>query len=141
MANQHVKKMAFLQDILYNVHLQTVVGVTNREVSGVHIDSRNATQGALFIAINGTASNGHSFIMAAIEKGATVIVCEAIPALQHDGVTYLQVANSAEAAARIADNFYGQPSRKLQLRSRLHKRGPAMSPLHARLSRNRRLRC
>ena len=107
--------MAKLQDILYNVHLQTVVGVTNLEVKDICMDSRNVSQGSLFVAIKGVASNGHDFIAIAIEKGAKAIVCEMMPALLSDGVTYLQVTNSGEAVAKIADNYYGQPSKNIKL--------------------------
>ena len=107
--------MAKLQDILYNVHLQSVSGTTNLDIKDIKLDSRSVTAGSLFVAINGTASNGHSFIPAAVEKGATVIVCEVMPALQSAGVTYIQVDNSGEAAAFMADNFYGQPSKKVKL--------------------------
>ena len=107
--------MAKLQDILYNVHLQTVVGVTNLEVKDICMDSRNVSLGSLFVAIKGAASNGHDFIDAAIEKGAMAVVCEQMPALLSDGITYLQVSNSGEAVAKIADNYYGQPSKNIKL--------------------------
>lgn len=83
--------MAKLQDILYNVHLQAVTGATNLDVKDIQIDSRKVTAGSLFVAITGTVSDGHSYITTAIDKGARVIVCEAMPALQNEGVTYLQV--------------------------------------------------
>lgn len=97
------------------MHLQTVSGVTNLEIKDVQMDSRKVSKGSLFIAINGTASNGHQFITTAIDKGAKVIVCEVLPALLSDGITYLQVSNSAEAAAFIADNYFNHPSAKVKL--------------------------
>ena len=42
-------------------------------------DSRKVIPGALFIAVRGYASDGHNYIQAAIDKGATGIVCEEIP--------------------------------------------------------------
>ena len=107
--------MAKLQDILYNVHLQTVVGVTNLEVKDICMDSRNVSEESLFVAIKGVASNGHDFVAIAIENGAKAIVCEVMPPLLSEGVTYLQVSNSGEAVAKIADNYYGQPSKNIKL--------------------------
>lgn len=107
--------MAKLQDILYKVHLKAVHGSTDLEVSGIQIDSRKVSKGAVFVAIKGALSNGHDFIGKAIELGATVIVCEELPALFSDGVTYLQVANSNEAVAYMAHEFYGAPSKQLKL--------------------------
>ena len=43
----------------------------NREVSGVVIDSRQAEPGCLFVAVKGTRVDGHSFVPAAYEQGAS----------------------------------------------------------------------
>lgn len=107
--------MAKLQDILYNVRLQSVHGSTNLEVKDVQIDSRKVVPGSLFVAIKGVQSDGHAFIGKAIELGARVIVVEEMPALLSDGVTYLQVNNTNEAVAYIAHHFYGEPSTRLKL--------------------------
>lgn len=107
--------MAKLQDILYNVRLTAVKGITNMDVKDIQIDSRKVTEGSVFVAITGTVSNGHDFIDTAIQKGATVIVCEVMPAALNEEVTYLQVNNSAEAVANMAHHFFGEPSTKLKL--------------------------
>ena len=107
--------MAKLQDILYNVRLQSVHGSTNLNVKDVQIDSRKVTPGSLFVAIKGAQSDGHSFIGTAIDLGARVILCEEMPVLLNDGVTYLQVNNTNEAVAFIAHHFYGEPSTRLKL--------------------------
>lgn len=107
--------MAKLQDILYNVRLKAVTGITNMDVKDIQIDSRKVTAGSVFVALTGTVSNGHNFIDTAVEKGATVIVCEVMPASLKEDITYLQVNNSAEAVANMAHHFYGEPSTKLKL--------------------------
>ena len=107
--------MAKLSDILYKVQIRGLVGNTDMEVSAVHIDSRQVNAGSLFIAVRGFAADGHRFIEAAIEKGATAIVCEELPSSTRENISYVQVNDSAEAAGMIAHNFYGQPSRKLKL--------------------------
>ena len=107
--------MAKLQDILYNVRLQAVTGKTNLDVTDIQTDNRNVKKGSVFIAVHGTTVDGHDYIEDAIHKGARVIVCEVMPALQNPGITFLQVNNSAEAAAHMANHFYGEPSVKLKL--------------------------
>lgn len=107
--------MAKLQDILYNVRLQAVTGVTNLDVKDIRIDSRKVTKGSVFIAIKGTVSDGHDFIATAIDKGARAIVCEVMPALLNEEVTYIQVQNSGEAVAYMAHHYYNTPSTKLKL--------------------------
>jgi UDP-N-acetylmuramoyl-L-alanyl-D-glutamate--2,6-diaminopimelate ligase len=69
----------------------------------------------LFIAVKGAASDGHLFIGKAVQQGAAAIVCETIPVEKKDGVNYVLVNNSAEAAGIIAHNFYGQPSASMKL--------------------------
>ena len=107
--------MHILQDILYKVHLLEVVGVTDIAVSSIAIDSRKVIKGTAFVAIRGVAQDGHDYITKAIELGAKVIVCENMPALLTDGVTYIKVANTQEAVAFMAHQFYDTPSTKIKL--------------------------
>jgi UDP-N-acetylmuramoyl-L-alanyl-D-glutamate--2,6-diaminopimelate ligase len=107
--------MAKLQDILYNVRLKAVFGSTNLEVKDLQIDSRKVAPGSVFIAIKGAVSDGHQFIETAIGNGAIVIVCEDVPTLMNEGITYLQVENCNEAVAYMAHHYYGEPSLKLKL--------------------------
>jgi UDP-N-acetylmuramoyl-L-alanyl-D-glutamate--2,6-diaminopimelate ligase len=104
-----------LSDILYKVHITAATGSTDVDVANVQIDSRKVTKDSLFIAVKGVAADGHQFIDKALSLGASVIVCETMPAQQAAGVTYIQTSNSTEAAGVIAHNFYDQPSTKLKL--------------------------
>lgn len=107
--------MAHLQDILYKVSLRSVHGDLDREVDDLQTDSRKIGKNSLFIALKGTHVDGHQFIDQVIIAGAIVIVCEELPAILREGITYIQVADSAAAAGYIAHNFFGQPSGKLKL--------------------------
>ncbi len=92
-----------------------MVGNTSVEVNDVQIDSRKVKPGSLFIAVRGTATDGHQFIEKSIASGATAIVCEMLPASVNENVTYVQVENSAEAAGYMAHNFFGRPSGRIKL--------------------------
>ena len=107
--------MHILQDILYKVHLLEVVGATDIAVSSIAIDSRKVIKGTAFVAIKGVAQDGHEYISKAIELGAKVIVCENMPDLQVEGVTYIKVASTPEAVAFMAHQFYDAPSTKIKL--------------------------
>jgi UDP-N-acetylmuramoyl-L-alanyl-D-glutamate--2,6-diaminopimelate ligase len=105
-----------LKDVLYKVAIRSVAGDTSVEVNDVQIDSRKVKSGCAFIAVKGLAANGHQFIDKAIEKGAAVIVYEDSQLTTHNSqLTYVQVENSAAAAAYMANNFYGRPSEKVRL--------------------------
>jgi UDP-N-acetylmuramoyl-L-alanyl-D-glutamate--2,6-diaminopimelate ligase len=107
--------MALLQDILYKVSIVSKMGSSVSEITDVQTDSRKVKPGVCFIAVKGTVTDGHNYIEAAIKNGASVIICEALPANISEKIQYIIVENSAEAAGVIAHNFYGQLSEKIKL--------------------------
>lgn len=107
--------MKLLKDILYGVSLSAVSGDTNVMVNNVHFDSRKVEMDDVFVAIRGTLTDGHKFIQKAVDLGARAIVCEELPELMVNGVTYLQVDNCNSALAVIASNYYDNPSKNLKL--------------------------
>jgi UDP-N-acetylmuramoyl-L-alanyl-D-glutamate--2,6-diaminopimelate ligase len=107
--------MIELKEILYRVSLTSTSGNMGIRVKGVSFDSRAVQPGFLFAAVRGTQSDGHAFIDAAIQKGATAIVCQELPQLLDKNIAYVTVRNSAHALGVIASNFYGNPSEKLSL--------------------------
>ena len=104
-----------LKDILTNCNLLEIVGEKDVDVADITFDSRKVSQGTLFFAVKGTQVDGHDYIDGAIEKGASVIVCEKMPRKKADKVTYVKVDNSAYVLGVGASNFYGNPSEKLKL--------------------------
>lgn len=104
-----------LSDILYKVSIRAITGSTDVEVNDIQIDSRKIKPGAAFIAVKGAAADGHQFIDNAIENGAAVIVHQESTENKKEGVVYVQVENSAAAAAYMANNFFGRPSEKVKL--------------------------
>lgn len=86
------------------------------EIETLCTDSRECTPNSLFIAVKGVDNDGHDYIASAIEKGASVIICERVPQ-QRDksGILYLVVEDGRGSAAIAAGNFYGNPSKKLKL--------------------------
>ncbi len=107
--------MASLDQILYRVNIISVAGNLSTEVNDLQIDSRKVMPGACFIAIRGTAADGHQFINVAIENGASAIICEELPQEINGNVQYIVVENSSIAAGIIAHNFYGNASEKIKL--------------------------
>src|SRR5690606_12472572 len=107
--------MAILQDILYGVAIEQVLGSTSVEVEQIAFDSRKVFPNSLFVAIKGTQSDGHQYIHQVIESGANIIVLEILPQEIKENITYIKVANSAKALGVIAANFYDNPSSKLKL--------------------------
>ena len=107
--------MKLVKDILYKVGVISVNGTTNLQINAVEFDSRQVKPNSLFVAQKGLVFDGHLFIEKAIEQGATVIVCQKLPEILNEDITYIQVENSDTALAIIASNFYDNPSSKLKL--------------------------
>lgn len=104
-----------LNALLKDIKPLAICGSTDVEIQGVNIDSRKISQGHLFVAIKGTQVDGHKFIAKAVELGASAILCEDLPEVQSQGVTYVQVGSTEEAVGKVATLFYGNPSSKLKL--------------------------
>ena len=107
--------MILLKDILYKVTLETVVGNTAVAITNVHFDSRKVSLNDVFVAVRGTQSDGHNYIIKALNQGALAIICEELPKQIINGITYVKVADTSSALATIASNFYDNPSANLKL--------------------------
>ena len=107
--------MKILKDILYKVAIEAVKGSTDIAINAIDFDSRKVSLDDVFVAIRGVVSDGHDFIEKAVNQGAIAVVCEEFPDKIVNGVTYIQVKNTNEALAFLANNFYDNPSSKLKL--------------------------
>ncbi|MGZ5209623.1 MAG: UDP-N-acetylmuramoyl-L-alanyl-D-glutamate--2,6-diaminopimelate ligase [Kaistella sp.] len=104
-----------LEALLNRIPVLEISGNKNREISEIVFDSRKAVENSLYVAVKGTVSDGHSFIDAAIAKGATTIVCENLPENLNTEITYSTVKDASKTLGQLASNFYGNPSQKLSL--------------------------
>ncbi|GAA4270811.1 UDP-N-acetylmuramoyl-L-alanyl-D-glutamate--2,6-diaminopimelate ligase [Aquimarina gracilis] len=107
--------MTELKEILYKVSINAVVGNTNNGVNKIEFDSRRIEADDVFVAIRGTVSDGHDFIEKAVDKGAVAVVCEQMPDVKVNGITYVEVEDTQSALAMMAANYYGSPSENLKL--------------------------
>ena len=104
-----------LESLIQAIPVKQISGNTNKEISGLDSDSRNIQQDFLFVAVKGTAVDGHQFIDKSIESDATAIVCEEMPENITPTSTYIQVSDSKEALGLLASEWYANPSRQLTL--------------------------
>ncbi|UZD21076.1 UDP-N-acetylmuramoyl-L-alanyl-D-glutamate--2,6-diaminopimelate ligase [Algoriphagus halophytocola] len=107
--------MTLLKDILYKVSLTSTTGDMEVEVKDIVFDSRKVSEGSAFVAVPGTQVDGHDFIDKALELGATSVICEKLPHALNEGITYVQVVNSAKALGIMASNYFGNPSEQIQV--------------------------
>ncbi len=101
-----------LQDLLRHVDvLGTLGGSTGVEVRSVTRDSRQAGEGAVFVAIAGTRVDGHDFVAGL--KCAAVVVEREVQA--EEGVVVVRVASTRAALGPLAAAIHGQPSHTVKV--------------------------
>ncbi|MEI7422119.1 MAG: UDP-N-acetylmuramoyl-L-alanyl-D-glutamate--2,6-diaminopimelate ligase [Prolixibacteraceae bacterium] len=107
--------MKSLKDILTGISGLVVTGDVNLEISGIAFDSRKVKAGSLFVATSGTHADGHQYIASAIEKGASAIMCAAMPENPLSSVTWILSQDPAADLGKVAANYYDQPSEKMKV--------------------------
>lgn len=107
--------MKSLTDIIAGLKPVSLRGNPATPVASVCFDSRKAEQNSLFVAVKGTQTDGHDYILKAIENGATAIIVQQLPASLPDLITCVEVSDSAYALGVCASNFFDNPSAKFKL--------------------------
>ena len=100
-----------LRDILQNSNVMEWHADPDQDICNVFADSREAGPGGLFIAVPGHQVDGHSFIPQVVQAGCTAAVTQN----PVDGIPYILVKDTYRELGRIADVFYGHPSRKMRM--------------------------
>lgn len=109
-----------LKKILIGLEGLKVKGDLSIDIKKVESDSKKVKEDTLFVAIKGFETDGHEYIMEAIENGATAVLAQIdidrkllkeIP----EGVTIVIADDTRHAMAIVAANFYKNPSRKFKL--------------------------
>ncbi|MFV0389220.1 MAG: UDP-N-acetylmuramoyl-L-alanyl-D-glutamate--2,6-diaminopimelate ligase [Pyrinomonadaceae bacterium] len=83
-------------------------------VKDVTHDSRQVTEGTLFVAIKGLTTDGHNFIDDVVRRGAAGVISEQDCPAEFTG-NWLKVGNARVALAKAASVINGNPSGKLNL--------------------------
>ena len=104
-----------LSHLLSSIITEEVIGSNDIDISGITADSRQCSDGSLFVAVRGVNVDGHEYISQAVNNGATAVVCEEIPLNASKETTWIRVADSAIALGFIASQWFDNPSRKLTL--------------------------
>ena len=88
------------------------------EVTTLVNDTRQVIPGSCFIAIRGEHFDGHSAIAEVIESGASLVIVEEKPENVEElstQATIIVVPSTFRAQAVLSNQFYGEPSTKLNL--------------------------
>jgi len=87
------------------------------DVTALTADSREVEPGGAFVAVRGTTADGHAFIGDAVEHGARLVICEALPEAPERvaGTTFVRVSDARAALAEAAAALYDDPADALAM--------------------------
>ncbi|MFA6229628.1 MAG: UDP-N-acetylmuramoyl-L-alanyl-D-glutamate--2,6-diaminopimelate ligase [Rhodanobacter sp.] len=85
-------------------------------VSGLTLDSRQASGGDAFFALRGSKGHGIDFAASAVQRGAQLVLAESpAVACEDPGVPVLWIDGLREQVGEIAARFHGRPSESLRM--------------------------
>ena len=90
-----------------------VRGSAPAAIGSICVDSRLVSLGDVFLALKGPTVDGHDFIQAAIDAGASVIIAEKI--VDREGIYSLRVDDTRPLAGILALAERGSPDKKMTL--------------------------
>ena len=90
-----------LRDLIGALEAPMLMGADNVDITNIQSDSRRVTKGSLFVAVRGTAVDGHAYMDSAIEKGAVAIVCEEAPSYLEGRLQNVAVTQNFETQASL----------------------------------------
>lgn len=108
-----MKKTVIIKDVAHAVNGQ-LIGDENQIVKDVTHDSRQISEGWLFVAIKGLATDGNKFIPQAIQNGAVGVISENEKSDDFE-ITWICVEDARAALARSAALIQEYPTQKLKL--------------------------
>lgn len=85
------------------------------EITCIFQNSREVTEGSVFIAVRGSEVDGHMFLEDAIYRGAKVLICEESYYTDAEGVCVIEVEDTRAVIGKLAQAFAGNPSEKLRI--------------------------
>jgi UDP-N-acetylmuramoyl-L-alanyl-D-glutamate--2,6-diaminopimelate ligase len=104
-----------LKKLLKGLDIEEITGSSDVNIKGISSHSMEVKEGYMFVALRGNLRDGHSFIPEVVKKGSVVVVIEKRLDVPLNGITYVRVPDAKEALAKIADNFYGNPTLHMKM--------------------------
>lgn len=108
-----------LKSVIAGIEGLKAKGDLDIEIKSIESDSRKISKDGMFVAIKGFETDGHKYIKQAVENGATAIMIQEGTKIDKeditDDTTIIMAPDTRIAAAKMACNFYKNPSKELKL--------------------------
>lgn len=105
--------MVKLKQILKETKYISFTGKEDADISSITCNSRDVTDGSIFVCIKGFKTDGHKFIDDAVSRGASCIVVT--DDIELPDVSVVKVKDSRKAMAEMASALYSHPSREIKV--------------------------
>ena len=111
--HSYIKVKKKLKDLIKDLHPENIKQ-NEIMISGIKTNSKNVSNGDLFIAINGNTKDGHNYINDAIKNGASAAISNKKITNEFDKPVFT-VENTRKAASIISSRFHDNPSKDLTI--------------------------
>ena len=103
----------FIKDITQGLN-PTAASNLNPEtpITGLSLSAQDVKPGQVFISVEGTKHDGHSYLDQAIENGAALLVVSKTDKVKN--YPHIQVENTRAATSKVASIYYQHPSLQLE---------------------------
>ena len=122
-----------LKSVITGIEGLKAKGDLDIEIKSIESDSRKISKDGMFVAIKGFETDGHKYIKQAVENGATAIMIQEGTKINKeditDDTTIIMAPDTRIAAAKMACNFYKNPSKELKLIGITGTKGKTTTPL------------
>lgn len=104
-------------DLIKTLNIKNRQRISNFKVKGISCCSKTVKNNFIFVAIRGVKEDGNGFINEAITKGAKAIITDSgLNANTKDTkIPLFKVKDARLALAKLATEFYGDPSSKIEV--------------------------
>ena len=104
-----------LKDLLTKLNYELINGKDDIEINDLTPDSRNVGRGDVFVCIQGSVSDGHSYIPEVVAKGAAAVITarnvEITDSMKN--ITVIKTEDTRVALAYMSAAFFGYPANEL----------------------------
>lgn len=102
-------------NITYTCIQGSIQNLSGKTLTLITADSRQCCEGSVFVAIVGSAGNGHDYVQKAVENGAVAVVVQEDYDVASMSCTVISVKDTRSVYSALAANWYGNPADSLKL--------------------------
>ena len=102
-----------LDELIEYLDYKDLINFKNVNITGISYNSKTTKKGDIFVCLVGEHTDGHEFVLNAIENGAAALLVE--KKVEGTKIPQVVVSSTRHKIADIADRFYSSPSKGINL--------------------------